>query len=188
MKTVNSKESQSIAPLSGAVLTVRVIVAFVLLGLLLALLYWCGFHSYRNVAEWLTPGDHEAFVYGGDTYYLSGEIGQKGLTLKKYPLDQIIGEIRDDGVPAVTESITQPTPDVNQEPDMDMMETELTTEAETVSLPIGANLFLDRGHSYVLYSVKDQEDLLLLLAADGEYHLYYREGTSDPLASDADGT
>ena len=50
--------------------------------------------------------------------------------------------------------------------------------------PSGAELFEDKKHAYILYSVKDMEDFLLLLDADGEYYLYYREGAQNPLAPD----
>ena len=92
-----------------ALFALRAIIAFVLLGVLLAILYWWGFHSYRDVAEWVEPGNHDAFVYEGETYYLSGVIGKRGLTLKKYPIDKIVGQIKDDGTPVTTEPVTTET-------------------------------------------------------------------------------
>ena len=177
-----------------ALFALRAAIAFVLLGMLLAVLYWWGFNSYRDVAEWVTPGDHSAFVYDGETYYLSGVIGKRGLTLKKYPIDKIVGQVKDDGVPVITEPVTtaeseteEPlSPDETYEEDL---ETEAAVETETaiesVVPPFGAGLFAEKDHAYVLYSVEDNDDFLLLLGDDGQYYLYYREGVKDPLASDS---
>ena len=74
------------------------------------------------------------------------------------------------------------------EEEIDPLDTEFWEETETlpesVIPPAGAELFEDKKHAYILYSVKDMEDFLLLLDADGEYYLYYREGATDPLAPD----
>lgn len=169
-----------------ALFVLRAVIAFVLLGVLLAVLYWWGYGSYRDVAEWVEPGDHSAFVYQGKTYYLSGVIGKRGLTLKKYAIDQIVGQVRDDGTPVMTEPVTLPEADTEEE--FDSLDTEFWEEIETlpesVIPPAGAELFEEKKHAYVLYSVKDYEEFLLLLDDDGEYYLYYREGAKDPLASD----
>ncbi|MBQ9151834.1 MAG: hypothetical protein IJX72_06255 [Clostridia bacterium] len=171
-----------------ALFALRAIIAFVLLGVLLAILYWWGFHSYRDVAEWVEPGNHDAFVYEGETYYLSGVIGKRGLTLKKYPIDKIVGQIKDDGTPVTTEPVTLPETETVEETDPidaeTLEETEPVTELESVIPPAGAALFEEDKHAYILYSVEDNEDFLLLLEADGEYYLYYREGAKDPLAPD----
>ena len=50
-------------------LILRAVGAFALLGLLLVVLYWWGFHSYPDVAEWVQPGSHEAFIYEGESLY-----------------------------------------------------------------------------------------------------------------------
>ena len=179
-----------------ALFVLRAVIAFVILGMLLAVLYWWGFNSYRDVAEWVTPGDHSAFIYDGETYYLSGVIGKRGLTLKKYPIDKIIGQVKDDGVPVVTEPVTTEVSETEEplSPDetdeWEDYETEEGIETETaiesVELPFGADLFDTDKHTYVLYSVKDNENYLLLLGEDGEYYLYYKEGAKDPLAPDSD--
>lgn len=175
-----------------ALFALRAVIAFVILGILLAVLYWWGFRSYPDVAEWVTPGDHSAFVYQDETYYLSGVIGKRGLTLKKYPIDKMIGQVKDDGVPVTTEPVTtvEPETDAPLPPDetdeWEDYETEPPEETETaiesVVPPFGADLFEEKEHAYVLYSVEDQSDFLLLLGEDGEYYLYYREGVRDPLA------
>ncbi len=175
-----------------ALFALRAVIAFLLLGMLLAVLYWWGFNSYRDVAEWVTPGDHSAFVYQDETYYLSGVIGKRGLTLKKYPIDKIVGQVKDDGIPVITEPVTTVEPETDEPlpPDEtyegEDYETEAVAETETaiesVVPPFGANLFEEKEYAYVLYSVEDQPDFLLLLGEDGEYYLYYREGVRDPLA------
>ena len=171
-----------------ALFALRAVIAFVLLGLLLAVLYWWGYHSYRDVAEWAEPGNHDAFVYDGETYYRSGVIGKRGLTLKKYPIDKIVGEVKDDGIPVTTEAGTLPETETIEDTDPvdteTVEETEPVTEPESVIPPPGAELFDEQKHVYILYSVKDNEDFLLLLDTDGEYYLFYREGVKDPLAPD----
>lgn len=154
----------------------RAMVAFLLLGILLALLYWWGYESYPDTAEWVNPGDHTSFVYKGDTYVYVGEIGKGGLTKSKYPIDEIVGQIKGTDEPETTESITtelvttQETEIEWYDPEGTVGETE--TQPETVIPPKGSHLFSDKKHSYVLYSVKKQEGYLILLEEDGKHYLY----------------
>lgn len=138
----------------------RAVVAFVLLFALIAGLYLVGFRSWREVAEWGENSDHTALIYKEETYLLTGQIGKKGLTLKKYPIDKVLGQIRDDGSVMTTEEITFP---------------EETEEGETLKVtPPDGTPTLPHEHTYILYSVKDQEDYLLVLEKDGEYYLYQK--------------
>ena len=165
-----------------ALFLLRAAVAFALLCGLLAVLYHFGYHGRRDVAEWIEPGHHEALIYDGETYELVGRIGSKGLALKKYPIDKILGEVRDDGLPKVTEEITEePTeePEEPEETEADSAEpdsdTETETEPVTVIPPFGAEFFDDEHEpAYILYSVEDKEEYLLVLEPDGEYYLYQR--------------
>ena len=189
MKENTTVERRDTGKQKPALFALRAVIAFVLLGILLGVLYWWGFHSYPTVAEWAEPGSHEAFVYDGVTYHRSGVIGKRGLTLKKYPIDEILGKVKDDGVPLTTApETTAETAEETEEPDP--LETETAEETETlpesVVPPAGAGLFTDKDHAYILYSVKDKSEYLLVLEADGEYYLYYREGAKDPLAPDVD--
>jgi hypothetical protein len=161
-----------------ALFGLRAAAAFVLLALLLAGLYRFGFNGYRKVAEWGAPGDHSTLIYEGETYELVGVLGKGGLTEKKYPIDKIIGQVKDDGLPKLTE--TEP-PEETEEPE-EPVETESTetdgsveteTEPVTVIPPKGAEYFASMPeHTYVLYAVKDMEDHLLVLEPDGKYYLY----------------
>ena len=138
----------------------RAVVAFVLLFALIAGLYLVGFRSWREVAEWGENSDHTALIYKEETYLLTGQIGKKGLNLKKYPIDKVLGQIRDDGSVMTTEEITFP---------------EETEEGETLKVtPPDGTPTLPHEHTYILYSVKDQEDYLLVLEKDGEYYLYQK--------------
>jgi hypothetical protein len=138
----------------------RAVIAFVLLFALIAGLYLVGFRSWREVAEWGENSDHTALIYKEETYLLTGQIGKKGLTLKKYPIDKVLGQVRDDGSVMTTEEITFP---------------EETEEGETLKVtPPDGTPTLPHEHTYILYSVKDQEDYLLVLEKDGEYYLYQK--------------
>lgn len=138
----------------------RAVVAFVLLFALIAGLYLVGFRSWREVAEWGENSDHTALIYKEETYLLTGQIGKKGLTLKKYPIDKVLGQVRDDGSVMTTEEITFP---------------EETEEGETLKVtPPDGTPTLPHEHTYILYSVKDMEDYLLVLEKDGEYYLYQK--------------
>lgn len=156
-----------------AFFTLRAILAFLLLGLLLAVLYHFAFGAYRTVAEWGEPGNHDTLIYEGDTYTLVGVLGKKGLTEKKYPIDKIVGQVRDDGLPKLTEAPTE-APEEPLETE-EGEETEPETEAVTVIPPKGAEFFeSQRDHAYILYSVEDKDDYLLVLEPDGQYYLYQR--------------
>jgi hypothetical protein len=138
----------------------RAVIAFVLLFALIAGLYLVGFRSYRKVAEWGENSDHTILTYKEETYVLEGQIGKKGLTLKKYPIDKVLGQVRDDGSVMTTEEITFP---------------EETEEGETLKvIPPDGTPTLPHEHTYILYSVKDMEDYLLVLEKDGEYYLYQK--------------
>ena len=170
----------------------RAVIAFVLIGVLLAVLYQVAFKSYPTVAEWGEPGNHDTLIYEGETYALVGVLGKKGLNLKKYPIDEIIGQVRDDGLPKLTEpeSTAETAPEEPEPSETEEGETlpETETEPVTVIPPKGAELFeSQRDHAYILYRVQDQEDYLLVLEPDGEYYLYQRvieetteEGTEIP--------
>ena len=138
----------------------RAVVAFILLFALIAGLYLVGFRSWREVAEWGENSDHTALIYKEETYLLTGQIGKKGLTLKKYPIDKVLGQVRDDGSVMTTEEVTFP---------------EETEEGETLKVtPPDGTPTLPHEHTYILYSVKDMEDYLLVLEKDGEYYLYQK--------------
>ena len=171
----------------GILWTLRILLVFALLAALLALIYWLGYDSYRNVAEWAEPGSHEALIYEEEVYYLAGRVGQKGLTKSKYPIDKVLGQVRDDGTPVetepvTTEAVTTAAPEtLPPDPEDTEPEEETDPPVESVVPPIGAELFEEEKHSYILYSVKKKEDFLIVLEQDGEYYVYYREGTENPL-------
>ena len=178
----NTPVSQRSTLVRGLLWTARILLVFALLGALLALIYGLGYHSYREVAKWAEPGSHDTLIYGEETYYLAGKASQKGVAKPKYPTDKILGRVYDDGIPVVTEpettAETDPLP-----PDPEETETEEETDppVESVSPPPGAQLFREDKHVYVIYSVQKQEDMLLVLEKDGEFYLYYREGTDNPM-------
>lgn len=149
----------------------RAVGAFLLLAALLGVLFWMGYHLYPDVAAWADPGSRDSFVYDGDTYYLSGAIGKKGLSAKKYAPDKMIGELTDDGVPVITEA----------------PETETDEDGAVVTEPPVYDPTLKGDRAFILYSVKDMEGFLILYVNDEESYLYYREGIRDPLAPDTEG-
>jgi hypothetical protein len=159
------------------------------MALLLVGLYRCGYRSYKEVAVWATPGSHEALIYEEETFLLGGQLGKGNLTKSKFPVDEIIGRVADEAETTAEETAeetsdaeettaaeTEP-PEEDEEPSE---EEETTAEPETVIPPYGAEWFSDKPHTYVLYSVKDKADYLLLLEADGQLYVYHREGSKLP--------
>ena len=138
-----------------AFFTLRAIIAFVLLMALIVGIYLVGFRSWRKVAEWGEDSNHEILIYEEEAYVLVGQLGKKGLNLKKYPIDKVLGQVEKDGTLMTTAEETLP-------PDAE--------EGETVKVtpPDGTPTVL-REHTYIVYSVEDQEDYLLVLELDGEY-------------------
>ncbi len=167
-----------------AFFAIRAIGATVLLALLLGVVYLAGYRGYPTVAEWAEPGDHSAFVYNEETYYLAGAIGKRGLTEKNYPIDKLIGKVHDDGIPTrETETETEPATEPETYPEVTIwpIETDDPSETEVVTKPPkNADPTLARDHAYVLYSVENKEEFLLLLGEDGKLYVYYREGTDNP--------
>jgi hypothetical protein len=168
----------------------RVVCGFVLMGFLIVLLHWLGYNVYPDVAEWVEPGDHSALIYEEETYYLAGKIGKKGLTKSKYTADKVLGQVKNDGTPVTTEPVTTSIPETTADPEWEDDEffediyEETETELQSVVPPAGAELFEKTGHAFILYSIEDKPEFLILLAEDGEQYLYYREGTENPVASD----
>ncbi len=141
-----------------AFFVLRAVIAFVLLFALIAGLYLLAFRGWRDVAEWGKDSNHEILIYEDETYTLVGIIGQKGLNEKKYPIDKVLGQVKDDGTVMTTEEPTLPAD---------------TEEGETLKVtPPDGTPTVPHEHAYILYSVKDLEDYLLVLGKDGEYYLY----------------
>ena len=149
----------------------RAVIAFVLLFALIAGLYLIAFRSFRKVAEWEEGSDHTVLVYKDETYVLTGQIGKKGLNLKKYPIDKVLGQVRKDGTLMTTAEETLP-------PDAE--------EGETVKVtPPDGDPTLPHEHTYILYSVEDQEDYLLVLELDGEHYLYQKASETETVETEA---
>ncbi len=55
-------------------------------------------HHYKNIADWEDPASTEALIYEGDVYYLAGEIGDPGMASKKFPKNEILGEVTPDSL------------------------------------------------------------------------------------------
>ena len=154
-----------------AFFALRAVIAFVLLMALIVGLYLVGFRSWREVAKWGENSNHEVLIYEEETYVLVGQIGKKGLNLKKYPIDKVLGQVRKDGTLMTTAEETLP-------PDAE--------EGETVKVtPPDGDPTLPHEHTYILYSVKDQEDYLLVLELDGEHYLYQKASETETVETEA---
>lgn len=154
MDTQNVKQPKQ----KPAFFLLRAIVAFILLFALIVGIYLVGFRSWREVAVWGEGSNHEVILYEDETYELEGIIGKKGLTLKKYPIHKVLGCVEDDGTVMTTEEPTLPAD---------------TEEGETVKVtPPDGTPTIPTEHTYILYSVQDQEDYLLVLGEDGQHYLY----------------
>ena len=151
-----------------ALLTLRAVAAFLVLAAVIAVLGWVGYNAYPTVATWAESGNREALVYEDATYYRCGRLGDRKLPEKKYTIEKLLGKVKDDGVLPVTEPETLP-------PEADV------EDGVRVDAP-KADPTLATKHTYIVYSLKDKENLLAVLERDGEYYVYYREGTENPVA------
>ncbi len=152
-----------------AFFALRAIVAFLLLAALIVGLYLVAYRAYPKVATWGASGDHSTLIYEGETYARVGKIMVKVSNDGEYTFNQgkdkckieeQIGVVEDDGLPMMTEEVTL-------DPDAE------TESGETAAGPRpNGDPSLSRDHAYILYSVKDMEDTLILLEADGEFYLY----------------
>ena len=143
-----------------ALLTLRAVVAFLLLMALVVGIYLVCFRSWREVAQWGENSNHEVLIFEEKTYVLVGVIGEKGLTKDKYPIHKVLGQVKQDGTLMTTAEETLP-PDAS--------------EGETIeTTPPDGTPTVPREHTYIVYAVKDKEDYLIVLEKDGEYYLYQR--------------
>ena len=143
----------------------RAIIAFALLMALIVGLYHLGFRSWREVAQWGEDSNHEILIYEEETYVLVGQLGKKGLNLKKYPIHKVLGQVEKDGTLMTTAEETLPAD---------------TEEGETVKVtPPDGTPTVPHEHTYIVYSVKDQEDYLLVLEDNGEYYLYQKASETE---------
>ena len=141
-------------------LTLRAIMAFLILAALILGIYLLGFRSWREVAQWGENSNHEVLIYKEETYELVGVIGSKGLTKDKYPIHKVVGQVKQDGTFMTTAEETLP-PDA---PEGETLET--TPPDGTPTVP--------HEHTYIVYAVKNMEDYLIVLEKDGEYYLYQK--------------
>ena len=149
----------------------RAIIAFALLMALIVGLYHLGFRSWREVAQWGEDSNHEILIYEEETYVLIGQIGKKGLNLKKYPIHKVLGQVEKDGTLMTTAEETLPAD---------------TEEGETVKVtPPDGTPTVHHEHTYIVYSVKDQEDYLLVLEDNGEYYLYQKASETETVETEA---
>ena len=157
-----------------ALLALRAVIAFILLGALVAVLYWVGYDAYPDVAEWRELGYRDAVIMDGEIYRLEGRANTN-----KYPLGDLLGEAKDDGVAEITEAATEaPTEedleDVTDAPELDTVPEE--TETETYEeLPEEVVSFVKGDHAYLVYAVDKEEGKILILYPDGKYYLYCLE-------------
>lgn len=54
-------------------------------------------HHYKNIADREDPASMEVLIYEDGIYYLAGEIGDLGMASKKFPKNEILGEVTPDG-------------------------------------------------------------------------------------------
>ncbi len=150
----------------------RVLLAVLLFGGLIVGIYLVAYRSYPTVAEWARPGSHDAFVMDGVTYRSVGELGKGGWKEKDYPIDKSLGRVADDGTATETDPPETLPPDAES--------------GETVKLPPpDGTPDLSRDHAYVIYSVQNQENAVILLESTGKKVLYWKESaawtkTDDP--------
>lgn len=71
----------------------RAIILFVVFLVIGAGLYRFSGHHYKNVADWCEPNDTAVLIYEDKTYYLAGEIGDPGMASKKFPKNEVLGEV-----------------------------------------------------------------------------------------------
>ena len=143
----------------------RAIIAFVLLMALILGIYLIGFRSWREVAEWGEGSNHEILIYEEETYVLIGQIGKKGLNLKKYPIHKVLGQVEKDGSVMTTAEETLPAD---------------TEEGETVNVtPPDGTPTIPHEHTYIVYAVKDMDGYLLVLEDNGEYYLYRKASETE---------
>ncbi len=50
-------------------------------------------HHYKNVAEWGEPDSSSALIYEEETFFLAGKIGEDKLSAKKFPKNEVLGEV-----------------------------------------------------------------------------------------------
>ena len=155
-----------------ALLTLRAVIIFAVLAAVIAVIYWVGYDAYPDVAQWSEPGYRDALVMDGKTYRLDGVT-----SIKKYPIQDLLGEVEDDGVDEITEASTEaPTDHPTDKPDDPIVDTvpeETESESETYdTLPDEVVSFWKGDHAYLVYSVEKEEDRILVLFPDGKYYLY----------------
>ena len=54
-------------------------------------------HHYKNIADWEDPASMDTLIYEDETYYLAGKIGDPDITSKKFPKNEVLGEVTPHG-------------------------------------------------------------------------------------------
>ena len=153
-----------------ALLTLRAVVAFLLLMALVVGIYLVCFRSWREVAQWGENSNHEVLIFEEETYVLIGQIGKKGLNLKKYPIHKVLGQVEKDGSVMTTAEETLPAD---------------TEKGETVKVtPPDGTPTIPHEHTYIVYAVKDMDGYLLVLEDNGEYYLYRKASETETVETE----
>ena len=68
------------------------IIFFVFVAVIVAVQY-LAYHHYSDVAEW-TDDERSGITYDGEEYLLAGEHGKNKLSVSKYKMQKVLGEVK----------------------------------------------------------------------------------------------
>ena len=76
----------------------RALIFFVVFLAIGAAMFRYAHHHYKNIADWGDSDSLESLIYEDDTFFLAGEIGDDGLSSKKFPKNELLGEVTPDSL------------------------------------------------------------------------------------------
>ncbi len=76
----------------------RAIILFVVFLAIGAGIFRYANHHYKNIADWGEPDSAKILIYEDETYYLAGKVGDSGLASKKFPKNEVLGEVTPDSL------------------------------------------------------------------------------------------
>lgn len=72
----------------------RALCIFLILGVIIAVIYYLSYHHYSDVAEWKSEDLRDVLIYKDEEYILSDKYGTNGLNTTKYKMQRTEGEVK----------------------------------------------------------------------------------------------
>ena len=163
---------------SNLCFALRIVIATVLLVGVIVGIWWAAYRSYPAVAEWKYSDSHEALLIDGACYRRVGILGQNGINVSDFTIDDTVGRVDDD------ETVAQGSSSLAREHTYVLYSVKKQTDAVLLLEADGSHALYFRevaewvgdSQKSFEYKGKTYEDIGLVTDYGSEYEGYIRLG------------